>query len=102
MAKYIVLHTYKRSADEFAQLAKPDKMREWATTLAEARHARCLRSWNPYPHGRKDYVFCLWEATSPEAIREAVAQTEIADFLNMDIMEVYEIDWGALATQVGA
>ncbi len=102
MAKYMVLHTFKRSADEFARLAGPAKMGQWATVLSHGSQARCLRTWNPYQHGRKDYVFCLWEATSPDAIRKAVEQTEIGDFLNLDVMQVDEIDWSALAAQAHA
>jgi hypothetical protein len=91
MAKYIALHTLKKSPEEtmkvFAEAA-PQMARSMA---AGETSAKCIKTWNPIPHGRTDYIFCLWEADKPEDI-----EASLGDFLNyvtIDNIQVDEIDW---------
>jgi hypothetical protein len=99
MAKYIALHTLKQSAEEtmsvFAEAA-PEMARAMA---AGETPARCIKTWNPIPHGRTDYIFCLWEAEKPEDI-----EASLGDFLNyvtIDNLQVDEIDWEEAARAGG-
>jgi hypothetical protein len=95
MPKYIALHTLKKSADEVMK-AINDVAPEFARTMAAGKTpARCIKTWNPLPHGRTDYVFCLWEADKPEDIVSALGP--ILDFLTVDNIKVDEIDWQELA-----
>ena len=61
MNKYFVLHTIKTSVEELemAMEGAPELARSMA---AGETPAKCLKTWDPTPHGRTDYVFCLWEA----------------------------------------
>src|SRR5690348_929724 len=68
MHKYFVIHTYKGDPEEIWK-----KLTEvapgYAVAMAEGKTpARNLKTWNPFPYGRKDCVFCLWEAEKPEDI----------------------------------
>ena len=95
MAKYIVVHTLKKSAEEFTAFfsqAAPEFARAMA---AGETPAKCIKTWNPIPHGRTDYAFCLWEADAPEDVEASLEPT--LDYLTFDIMEVDEIDWAQLA-----
>ena len=99
MAKYIALHTLKKSVEEtmkvFAEAA-PEMARAMA---AGETPAKCIKTWNPIPHGRADYIFCLWEADKPEDI-----EASLGDFLNyvtIDNLQVDEIDWGEAAKAGG-
>jgi len=99
MAKYIALHTLKKSVEEtmkvFAEVA-PEMARAMA---AGETPAKCIKTWNPIPHGRTDYIFCLWEADKPEDI-----EASLGDFLNyvtIDNLQVDEIDWAEAAATGG-
>ncbi len=95
MAQYIALHTLKKSADEvmkaFAQ-ATPEIARAMA---AGETPAKCIKTWNPIPHGRQDYMFCLWEANKPEDIVATLGP--LLDYLTVDNIKVDEIDWQEVA-----
>ena len=56
--------------------------------------AKCLKTWNPLPHGRAEYAFCLWEAEKPEDILTSLGK--LMDVITADIMQVDEIDWAVL------
>ena len=95
MAKYIALHTFKKSAEEFTKFfteASPEFARAQA---AGETPAKCLKSWNPIPHGRTDYMFCLWEADKPEDIEATLGP--VLDYLTIDNFKVDEIDWEEFA-----
>lgn len=97
MAKYFVLHTYKRDPE-----ATWTFFGEGAPGLAAAMEAgetpaKCIRTWNPMAHGRADYVFCLWEGEKPEDIEAVINDSGMGDFITSDVMEVDEIDWAQLA-----
>jgi hypothetical protein len=47
------------------------------------------------PHGRTNYVFCLWEADKPEDIVTSLG--EWLDYLTVDNVKVDEIDWAEYA-----
>ena len=79
----------------FAEVA-PEMARAMA---AGETPAKCIKTWNPIPHGRTDYIFCLWEADKPEDI-----EASLGDFLNyvtIDNLQVDEIDWGEAAKAGG-
>jgi hypothetical protein len=95
MAKYIALHTLKKGADEVMKAfteASPQLARAMA---AGETPAKCIKTWNPVPHGRTDYVFCLWEADKPEDINASLGQ--FLDYVTIDIFKVDEIDWQEFA-----
>ena len=95
MAKYIALHTLKKSAEEvmkaFAE-ASPESARAMA---AGETPAKCIKTWNPIPHGRTDFIFCLWEADKPEDIETSVG--DLLDYITIDNFQVDEIDWEEFA-----
>jgi len=95
MAKYIVLHTYKKSPQEvwkaFSTMG-PEMARSMA---AGQTPARCLKTWNPFPHGRADHLVCLWEGNKLEDV--AAACDSLAEYITYDVMQVDEIDWAELA-----
>jgi hypothetical protein len=95
MAKYIAVHTLKKSVEEvtkaFAEAA-PESARAMA---AGETPAKCIKTWNPIPHGRTDYMFCLWEADKPEDIEASVGP--LLDYLTIDNFKVDEIDWEEFA-----
>lgn len=97
MNKYFVLHTIKTSVEELemAMEGAPELARSMA---AGETPAKCLKTWDPTPHGRTDYVFCLWEAEKHEDIEASLGT--LNEILTADIMQVDEVDWAALA-QVG-
>jgi hypothetical protein len=98
MALYIALHTPKRNpeeAQEYFRKITPD----FAVAMADGKTpARCLKTWNPYAHGNKDYVFCLWEAEKPEDVMNSL--DGLVDYVNTDLMPVDEIDWAQIARDV--
>ncbi|MFZ0928141.1 MAG: hypothetical protein WAN11_06055 [Syntrophobacteraceae bacterium] len=91
MAQYIALHTLKKSADEVMKVIA-EASPEFAKTMAAGKApAKCLKTWNPIPHGRTDYVFCLWEADKPEDINTSMGP--LLEYLTVDNIKVDEIDW---------
>jgi beta-glucosidase-like glycosyl hydrolase len=97
MAKFFALHTTK---------GDPAKGWEWfgqgAPMLAAAMAAgklpaKCLTTWNPFAHGRGEYVFCLWEAENKEDIDKILRENGFDDYVTSDVMQVSEIDWADLA-----
>lgn len=95
MPKYIALHTLKKSADEVMKVfteASPEVARAMA---AGQTPAKCIKTWNPIPHGRTDYIFCLWEADKPEDIEATLGP--MLDYLTIDNIKVDEIDWEEFA-----
>ena len=91
MAKYIALHTLKQSAEETMEVfaeAAPEMARAMA---AGETPAKCIKTWNPIPHGRTDYIFCLWEAEKPEDIEASLG--DFLNFVTIDNLQVDEIDW---------
>jgi hypothetical protein len=97
MAKYVVLHTLKTSAEEFSTFFT-EQAAEFARAMAAGETpAQCLYTWNPMPHGRTDYVFCLWEADRGEDVEATLGRLGVLDHLTADVMQVDEIDWPAMA-----
>ena len=95
MAKYIAVHTLKKSPDDvnnaFAELSP-----KFAKANAAGENpAKCIKTWNSLPHERTDYVFCLWEADKPEDIETSLG--EFLDYLTVDNVKVNEIDWAEFA-----
>ena len=99
MAKYIALHTLKKSAEEFSAFFS-EAAPEFARAMAAGETpAKCLKTWNPIPHGRTDYMFCLWEADKPEDIEATLGP--VLDYLTVDNIQVDEIDWEEMAKAGG-
>lgn len=95
MAKYMVLHTLKVSGEEMTKVFN-EKGSEFAKAIAAGEiPAKCCKTWNPIPHGRTDYIFCLWEADKPEDIEASLG--EFHEYLTVDCMKVDEIDWEEFA-----
>jgi hypothetical protein len=95
MAKYIAVHTLIKSPVDvnkaFAELSP-----KFAKAQAAGKNpAKCIKTWNPLPHGRTNYVFCLWEADKPEDIVTSLG--EFLDYLTVDNVKVDEIDWAEFA-----
>ena len=100
MAKYFVLHTYKKSPQEFAEAFPDEAMVEFAKAMAAGQTpAKCTRTWDPSAYGRADYMFCLWEAEKPEDIDTSMG--EMLEYVTADIMQVDETDWEQLAKAAG-
>jgi hypothetical protein len=60
MALCIALRTLKKSPKDINN-AYPDLAPKMAKAMAAGEtFAKCIKTWNPLPYGRKDYVFCLW------------------------------------------
>lgn len=99
MAKYIVLHTLKKSVEEVSKFMG-ETVPEFARAMAAGETpAKCLKTWNPGPHGRTDYAFCLWEAEKPEDIETSLGA--MLEYVTADIMQVDETDWAEVAKAGG-
>ena len=69
MAQYMVVHSLKVSAEQFSQAMEDPSMPEFAKAMhAGETPAKCMKSWNPIPHGNTDTFICLWEANNEEDI----------------------------------
>ena len=101
MAKYIALHTLKKSAEEVSE-ALNDGAPEFARAMATGEiPCKCLKTQNPLPYGRTDYFFCLWEAEKPEDIEETIRALGFLEYVTLDTMQVDEVDWEELAKAGG-
>ena len=94
MNKYIAMHTYTVDPPKVWKLLG-DVASQLAIDMATGKvPAKCLKTWNPLPHGRAEYAFCLWEAEKPEDILTSLGK--LMDVITADIMQVDEIDWAVL------
>lgn len=101
MAKYIAVHTLKKSIEEvsdFFNAGAPEFARAMA---AGETPCKCLKSWSPFAHGRTDYSFCLWEADKPEDIEATLVKFGFLEYLTVDSLQVDETDWAQLANSLG-
>jgi hypothetical protein len=100
MNKYIALHTYKTTPEATWKLLG-EVANDLAIAMDEGKTpARCLKTWNPFPHGRRDYAFCLWEAEKPEDIITTLGA--LMDHVTADLLVVDEIDWADLTVAARA
>ena len=91
MALYIAVHNLKKSPDEINNVW-PELAPKMARAMAAGETpAKCIKTWNPLPHGRTDSMFCLWEADNPEDIKTTLG--EWLDYLTVDNFKVDEVDW---------
>lgn len=97
MALYFALHTPKGDPAEGWEVFNQGAPVLAAAMAAGQMPANCLKTWNPYLHGRGDYVFCLWEAENPEDVETVLRDSGLANYVNTDLMQVTEIDWAELA-----
>jgi hypothetical protein len=91
MAKYIAVHTLKKSPDDVNNAFTELSPKFAKANAAGENPAKCIKTWNSLPHGRTDYVFCLWEADKPEDIETSLG--EFLEYLTVDNVKVDEIDW---------
>jgi len=97
MAKYIALHTLKKSPEEVSKVLG-EGAPEFARAMAAGETpSKCLKTWSPLAHGRTDYMFCLWEADKPEDVEATINQFGLLEYLTLDSMEVDETDWEQVA-----
>ena len=102
MALYMVLHTPRKSPEELSAMMTEVAMAEVAKANASgALPAKCIKTWNPMPHGRTDYSFCLYEADKLENVEACLEEMGVLEMFTADTMEVTEIDWAELARAVG-
>ena len=95
MAQYIAVHTLKKSVEEVMNAFTEGSPQLARAMAAGETPAKCLKTWNPIPHGRTDYIFCLWEADKPEDIEASLGQ--MLDYVTVDNFLVDEIDWEEFA-----
>jgi len=102
MNKYIAVHTYKTTPEKTWKLIG-EVANDLAIAMDDGRTpARCLKTWNPFTHGRRDLVFCLWEAEKPEDIVATLRAVAVTDHLSVDCLLVDEIDWAELTVSARA
>jgi len=68
-----------------------------AAMAAGQTPAKCIKTWNPYPYGRGNYVFCVWEAEKAADVEKILRDAGFYDYVTIDLMQVDEIDWAQLA-----
>lgn len=101
MAKYIALHTLKKSPEDIFKVLS-EGAPEFARAMAAGETpCKCLKTWSPLAHGRTDYMFCLWEADKPEDVEATINQFGLLDYMTLDTMEVDETDWEQVAKASG-
>lgn len=97
MATYFALHTTLGDPEagwEFFNKGAPALA---AAMAAGQTPAKCIKTWNPYPYGRGNYVFCVWEAEKAEDVVKVLREAGFYNHVTVDVMQVDEIDWAALA-----
>ena len=101
MAKYIALHTLKKSGEEVSN-ALSEGAAEIARAMASGETpARCTKTWSPIPYGREDYLFCLWESVRAKDVEATIRSFGLLDYFTLDAMQVDEIDWEEMAKAGG-
>ena len=95
MAKYIAFHRLKKPGAEVLD-ALNKRAPDIAHVMASQSSCKCLKTWSPLAHGREDYLFCLWEASTHQDVQAAVESLGFSEYLTLDTMEVDEIDWAVL------
>jgi len=100
MSHYIMLHTPIGSPEETAAALNQEMIERFAQANATDQFpAKCLKTWNPMPHGRTEYMFCLWESSSIEDVRSSISKAGLDKVLTSDIMQVSETDWFQLTRE---
>jgi hypothetical protein len=101
MAKYIALHTLKKSGQEVSNALSAGAA-EIAQAMASGKTpAKCIKTWSPIPHGREDYLFCLWESDSAQDVESTIESFGFLEYFTLDAMQVDEIDWEQVAEASG-
>jgi hypothetical protein len=100
MAKFLVVHGYSPSYK-----GKPEDVLntdEFAVGNASgAWPAKCLFSWIPQRHARKDtFAWCLWEAKTIEDLKAAL--DPFAELITSDITLIDEYEWAKYTAKIPA
>ena len=102
MAQFMVMHTYKKSLEEYAAFATPERMAEFAKAMAAGQTpARCLKTWDSMNYGQPDYTFCLWEGASAADVQASIDASGLSEFITSDVRPVDETDWAMIAQAAG-
>ena len=101
MAKYIVLHTLKKSVEEVNNAFNAGAPEMARAMAAGETPCKCIKSWSPMAYGRTDYTFCLWEADKPEEIEATLKKFGLLEYITVDSMQVDETDWEQFAKSLG-
>ena len=94
MNRYITLHTLKTSADEFTNFFNDVALQFAKATVSGEMPAKCITTWNAVPYDEA-YVFCLWEAESPEDIETSLDY--VLNYVTCYARRVDEVSWEQLA-----
>ena len=96
MSLYIIVHSLKKSPEEFGAVMQSEETPQLAKAMAAGETpARCLKSWNPIPYGKTDTFYCLWDADNTDDI--AATMGVMLDYVTCDPVQVDEIDWADVA-----
>ena len=74
MALFFAVHTLKKSSDEIHEIWSEFVFETASAMAAGETPAKCIKAWNPLPHGRTGSMFCLWEADKPEDIETTLGK----------------------------
>ena len=97
MSLFMVDHALKIDADVFSAAMEDESTVEFAKAMSAGQTpAKCVKSWNPIPHGNTDTFICLWEADNPDDISVTLGEEMLA-MITCEPMQVDEIDWAAVA-----
>ena len=97
MSLYMVVHALKIDADVFSAAMEDESTVEFAKAMSTGQTpAKCVKSWNPIPHGNTDTFICLWEADNPDDISVTLGEEMLA-MITCEPMQEDEIDWAAVA-----
>jgi len=102
MAQFMVLHTMKKSVEEYAAFATPQMMGAFALSMAAGQTpAKAIKTWDSMNYGLTDYAFCLWEGASAADVQATLDATGLLDYITADIRQVDETDWAMVAQAAG-
>ena len=101
MAKYLVLHTLKKSVEEVNNALNAGAPEMARAMAAGETPCKCIKTWSPLAYGRSDYMFCLWDADKPEDVEASISALGLMEYFTIDSMQVDEIDWAQMALAGG-
>jgi hypothetical protein len=96
------LQTLKKSGEEVSNALNQGAAEIARAMAAGETPAVCLETWSPIPHGREDYLFCIWEGDSAEEVEATIRSFGLREFFTLDAMQVDEIDWAQIASAGGS
>jgi hypothetical protein len=102
MAQFLVVHTFKKSLEEYAAFATQERMAEFAKAMAAGQFpAKCVKTWDSLNYGQADYMFCLWEGGSAGDVQATIDASGLSEYITSDVRPVDELDWATFAQAAG-